>query len=419
MRILGLRGTIINLYGPSGIGKTGIIELVASIYQSPDNIITFAATPISITILAERLSGIGLILEEKQSSFDDSKISTLLYSLAEGRTRLKATVESDVIENRKFELNVLTTAEEPLNENSHTGASRRTIELYVNKIFSSDEMSRKAHRVSRENYGLALSEFVNYLIDDYSDENYRMIKEKYNEIEKKLYENMKEDIVISYVQSVAVIVLADILMNKVFGFGFNERDSIELGNSILEKLNSEKEIDEVERAKEIIEDFLLMNDDKFERQSFTCEYQSVNDINKVREVLDSGKNVYEHFGMYQDGIYYILPTKFNEIIRKNELSPNKIRRGFAERGYISIDEINNRFSVVKFYKGGNRRMIAYKLENEPKVEKNEVEGEMEESVISKNMYNGAYDELFTESKINEFEESFLNLRDRKENKDEL
>ena len=44
---------------------------------------------------------------------------------------------------------------------------------------------------------------------------------------------------------------------------------------------------------------------------------------------------------------------------------------------------------------------------------------MEESVISKNMYNGAYDELFTESKINEFEESFLNLRDRKENKDEL
>jgi len=101
------------------------------------------------------------------------------------------------------------------------------------------------------------------------------------------------------------------------------------------------------------------------------------------------------------------------------LSPNKIRRGFAERGYISIDEINNRFSVVKFYKGGNRRMIAYKLENEPKVEKNEVEGEMEESIITKNMYKGSYDELFTESKINEFEESFLNLRDRKENKDEL
>lgn len=58
--------------------------------------------------MSERLSGIGLIIDEKQSSFDDSKIAMLLYSLAEGRTRMKATKESDLIANKTFEINVIT-----------------------------------------------------------------------------------------------------------------------------------------------------------------------------------------------------------------------------------------------------------------------------------------------------------------------
>lgn len=108
LHILNYRGTIYHIWGDSGIGKTGLLELVNSIYAPPEQIITFAATPISITILSERLSGIGLIIDEKQSCFDSNKISTLLYSLAEGRTRLKATKESDLITNRKFEINVIT-----------------------------------------------------------------------------------------------------------------------------------------------------------------------------------------------------------------------------------------------------------------------------------------------------------------------
>ena len=108
LRLVNYRGTIYHIWGPSGVGKTGLLEIVNSIFAPPDNIITFAATPISITILSERLSGVGLVIDEKQSSLDDSKISTLLYSLAEGRTRMKATKESDLITNKRFELNVIT-----------------------------------------------------------------------------------------------------------------------------------------------------------------------------------------------------------------------------------------------------------------------------------------------------------------------
>ena len=193
-----------------------------SIYTSPDNIITFAATHTSITILSERLSGTILVIEEKQSSFDDSKISTLVYSLAEGRTRLKATKESDLITNIKFELNVLTSAEENLNDGigTHTGASRRTMEIYANKIFSSDKKCVRAHRISRQAYGIAGNVFINKLIEKYAHNGYEEVINKYEDIESILKEKSEDDVVNSYIQSMAVIVLADILMNQFFDFGF-------------------------------------------------------------------------------------------------------------------------------------------------------------------------------------------------------
>lgn len=377
LHIVNYRGTIYHLWGNSGIGKTGLLELVNSIYAPPSNIITFAATPISITILSERLSGIGLIIDEKQSSFDDSKIAMLLYSLAEGRTRMKATKESDLVVNKTFEINVITSGEEPLNERSHTGASRRTIEIYLDRIFKDDKASVRAHEISKKCYGFAGEIFVNKLIDDFSNNEYKEIKEKYEKIQTEIQTRLEKEAVNSYVQSISVIVLADILMNRTFNFGFDEEDSIELGLNILEKLNVEKEIDEVERAKEIIENWLIMNDGKFDRQCYTNEYDYINDVNKKKEILEKESKSVESFGLYQKGIYYLFPMKFNELMRENNLSPNKIRRGFAERGYIKIDEINNRFTVTKFYKGGNRRMLAYKLENESKRIETEIKGDKE------------------------------------------
>ena len=155
--------------------------------------------------------------------------------------------------------------------------------------------------------------------------------------------------------------------------------------------------------REIIEDWILINDKKFERQNFYKEYNNFENNNTLTENLDSGKNIVETWGMYSEGIYYILPTKFNEVIRKNGFSPNKIRRGFAEKGLIKIDELNNRFTVTKFYKGGNRRMLAYKLENESKRFEKEIEEDYEENVVSKKICNCSIDELIkTENDIEEF-----------------
>ena len=368
-----------------------------SIYTSLDNIITFAATHTSITILSERLSGTILVIEEKQSSFDDSKISTLVYSLAEGRTRLKATKESDLITNIKFELNVLTSAEENLNDGigTHTGASRRTMEIYANKIFSSDKKCVRAHRISRQAYGIAGNVFINKLIEKYAHNGYEEVINKYEDIESILKEKSEDDVVNSYIQSMAVIVLADILMNQFFDFGFDEESSIQMGLKIIKMLETEKEIDEVEKAKEIIEDWIISNDYRFDRHSYTTEYVNVQNIQEVREIIDGKENV-EKLGLYDKGIYYIVPLKFNEIISKYNMKPNKIRKGFAERGYILIDEANHRFLVSKFYNGSTKKMVAFKMENEKTRDKKEIGELIEENKVEST--NGTIDfSMFEES----------------------
>lgn len=368
LHILKYRGTIFHIWGNSGIGKTALLELANSIHASPENIITFAATPISITILSERLNGIGLIIDEKQSAFNDSQIPMLLYSLAEGRTRMKATKESDLVENKKFEINVISSGEEPLNEESHTGASRRTIELYVRNIFKDNATSIKAHNFCKENYGHAGEKFVCWLIEKYSKDNYVEINRLYKYVQEKIQNNIANNTVNSYIQSISIIILTDILVNRLFDFGYLENDSIELGKKIISNLAKEEQIDEVEKAKELLEDYLVSNDYRVERQ----EFKRVDNINyyksedaKTEEILKSDNKYKEAIGMYKDGTYYILPTIFNNLMRDNNFSPNKIRRGFAERGYIEIDEYNQRFTVLKYYKGAERRMIAYKLENNP------------------------------------------------------
>lgn len=75
---------------------------------------------------------------------------------------MKATKESDLITNKRFELNVITSGEEPLNEGAgtHTGSSRRTIELYTNKIFKDNNISVEAHRKSKEIYRISSERYL-------------------------------------------------------------------------------------------------------------------------------------------------------------------------------------------------------------------------------------------------------------------
>ena len=168
-----------------------------------------------------------------------------------------------------------------------------------------------------------------------------------------------------------------------------------MGLKVIKMLETEKEIDEVEKAKEIIEDWIISNDYRFDRHRYTTEFINEKNIQEAREIIEGKDNV-EKLGLYDKGIYYILPLKFNEVISKYNMKPNKIRKGFAEKGYILIDEANHRFLVSKFYNGSTKKMVAFKMENEKTRDKKEIGELIEENKVEST--NGTID-------FNMFEES--------------
>ena len=72
----------------------------------------------------------------------------------------------------------------------------------------------------------------------------------------------------------------------------------------------------------------------------------------------------EKYGLYENGYFYILPNKFNELMEQNQLSPLAVKKQLAELGYIKTQKDRKRtyYEILKFYNGGRRRMIAFKLD---------------------------------------------------------
>lgn len=272
-----------------------------------------------------------MIIDEKQSSFNEKEIQRVIYTLAEGRTRLKAKKDGDLVPNKKYEINVITSGEEPIkNENSNTGSSKRTIEVYAKELFEDEKMSRDMHRICKKYYGTAGRKFIENILNDYAESEYEEIKNKYKEIEELLEQKADNDIS-SYISGIAIVVLADFLVGKYF-FKTDFESSIEMGLKILNSLETSNEVDVIEKAKEFLESWIIANASSFDTHRIFKDNNNLGEEQYVfNEHIEKGNNRLERYGLYEQGIYYILPHILNAILIKNGYSPDKIKKGFAER----------------------------------------------------------------------------------------
>lgn len=149
-----------------------------------------------------------------------------------------------------------------------------------------------------------------------------------------------------------------------------------MGIDILNRLPKEDETSDTERAYNLICSWIMANDLKFDRHEIKYNYNYIEDKREdteiiMRETTDKS----EKFGIYDKGYYYILPHKFNELMEQNDLSSLAVKKQLAELGYIKTQKDKNRvyYEVLKFYNGGKRRMIAFKLENNDILPQDEIE----------------------------------------------
>lgn len=232
--------------------------------------------------------------------------------------------------------------------------------------------------------------FIEKLINEYSNNGYKKLSEEYDYIEEELTNKCSKGTISSYVQAMASIVLADSLIGKYF-FDTDLESSINMGLNILEELPKEEETSDVERAYQLICSWLIQNELKFDRHEFHTNYDQYEDKREDVEIIINRKegNTSEKYGLYEKGYFYILPNKFNELMEQNQLSPLAVKKQLAEFGYIQTCRDKNRmyYEVLKYYNGGKRRMIAFKLENNATLPEEETEKLDEEEILYKNIGN--------------------------------
>lgn len=226
------------------------------------------------------------------------------------------------------------------------------------------------------NIGTAGPVFIKRLIEEYSENGYKDLIKEYDEIEEILNQKCSKGTISSYIQAMASIVLADSIIGKYF-FDTDLESSINMGINILESLRKEDETSDVERAHRIICSWLIENDSKFDRHEIKYKYDDIKDKREDFEVIMSREkgDMSERYGLYEKGYYYILPNKFQELMQKNELSALAVKKQLAELGYIDVQRDKNRvyYEVLKFYNGGRRRMVAFKLENNSTLPQEEID----------------------------------------------
>jgi putative DNA primase/helicase len=251
---------------------------------------------------------------------------------------------------------ILSTGEDTIiNVNTPTGALNRVVEI-EGSPFESEEKASKIYSLIQENYGTAGRVFINKLISEFSEDNYDGLKTYYGGIVKKIGEN-SENKSNTHISAISIVVLSDILIGKYL-FKEDLEGSLKMGIDILKNILISKDINKTERCYEYTKGWLISNYKLFDRYRGGSNFNGINDEEDVYSCSYSNSS----YGIYENGIYYILTNIFDDLLTRKGYSYRTILSGFGKRNYIITKNQDNGLvenTIQKKYRGVNTRMIGF------------------------------------------------------------
>ena len=250
IKVLGINGYLVHLYGDSGKGKSVSLKIAMSIWGSPKKGHLFNgadATKFGLERRAEFLQNIPLSGDEilkrdtKEITLDD-----LIYMISNGSGRARGSKDGGVQRQSSWNLIMMTTSEMPITSDvSASGAKVRCIELQNSKdMFSKTEQLPILCDTIEKNYGHAGKKFVELITKLGKEE----LCEKFNEIKKEAIELSSKPLDEKQLNAVASIKLADDLVSEEI----LKTDSQLSLEDILILIKDTDEIDIGKRARDLV-----------------------------------------------------------------------------------------------------------------------------------------------------------------------
>ncbi len=309
---LGLLPFFLHIWGSSGVGKSVLLRIAASVWGSSrlgDLVLSFNSTGVGMEMLASCLNSIPLCLDELQiqNAAGVHDFDKIIYNLSEGIGRTRGAKTGGLQKQNTWRCCFITNGESPIsNANSGGGAVNRVLEIEVEDNIYSD--LNGLCDIITGNYGFAGREFVEYLQSDGAiDRAYRMQKEFYREL-------MEFDSTEKQALSASVILTADALATELI-FKDNNALSVEDVANIMTK---KSDVDVNTRALDYFNEMIARNSIHFTTNEFD-EYK------------------YEVWGKNDYDCVYIIKSVFDREMANGGFNSSSFLAWAKRKGIISCE----------------------------------------------------------------------------------
>lgn len=358
LKIVHERPFILYNWAPSRSGKTACLFASTSIYGNPKELVkSYNSTMVGLERALQFNTDVVFALDEKQIADNQKAIEKMAFMIANQEGRIRGTKRGGLDKTTFFTNLTISTGEEPFSQDNTTmGVASRVLEIQGSGFANEIEAS-SIYKIISNYYGTAGKEYISNLIKKYSNKNYKDLQEKLEEIKSNLEDKSTSD-VRSYISSIAVIVLADILSSKWI---FNEDDeeaSIQMGVTILNQLKKANEMDSIDKIYDEVKEYIITNENYFAVYTkYVSAYKPEDDI------YDKGSLC---LGIKEGNVFYVFHNKLKEYLVRNNYSYLKVTQEFARRKYITpsykSDGSIKTTTVQKKFKNVNLRFYAFPMD---------------------------------------------------------
>lgn len=338
IKMLGINGFIVHLYGDRGKGKTVSLILGMSIWGNPrlgklTNSIN--NTMYALECRAEFLQNLPFSGDELQN-MDTREINNdaLIYMVANGSGRGRGDKDRSLKRQKSWNLIMMTTGEIPItSDTSRSGCKVRCVEIQNNhEMYEDIDLVDFTEKI-KANYGFAGREFIQHIINIGKEE----LLERFENIKKEVMALSGDQKLDSkQLNATSVLKLADDLVGESI---FSEQEPIP-NEMILGLVKGEDEIDVAARAYDYIVSEIIRDRSSFD-DAETEESES--ETRRKIRMKTNGKIDFEKQ-------YAIVNFNYlEECLRKKYYTFDMVKEKWAEYGLIKIYKGKKYYASRKDY----------------------------------------------------------------------
>ncbi len=192
MPMTGFDGVLINLLGPSGTGKSTMLEMISSIYgKYKDLKAQKEDTYNDLMYRLGTLNNLPMVIDEV-TNYDFNDVSSLVYNVSQGREKARMTAKITSRKPLTWSTLVICSSNASLSDKLMAAKAdpdaekMRLVEYWMADIPQFESVATKLHEVMKHNYGGIGTLYIQYVLN-----NYEAVEKFMRDIQARLEDSAK------------------------------------------------------------------------------------------------------------------------------------------------------------------------------------------------------------------------------------